>query len=352
VTDRRPRILILSMYPLDDARSGPTVRVRRLVEELRSHAEVEIVAGYRHTRRFALARYAASGRLRHIDGIYVESSTALPGETDLAFMGLARVLGRPVLTYIRDAYQLFSDYYPVNSPKRWLSAKAFPMAIRALRAVSTRLAFPSQGLADAVLGDRAGDALLLPPGAPEPVTVARRDDAGSLLLVGDMRAAVQGGATLLAAIGLARSKGANVDLLCVTRPGGEPSRPYPDWLRVERASSSEIPGLLPGVLATVIARAPGEYNDLALPIKLLEYLAYGRPLLVTDRHETAALVRAAGCGLVVGDGPEAMAGGIAELTSASQEQMDAWSAAAHDAARRHSWRLRASQILSELVPRR
>jgi hypothetical protein len=349
---RPPRILLLSMYPLDEARSGPTVRVSRLLDELRTRAEVEIVAGHRSARRVALVRYAASGRLRHVGGIYVESSTALPGEADIAFLGLARALGHPVLTYIRDAYQLFSDYYPVDSAKRWVSARAFPMAMIALRTVSSRLAFPSHGLAEAVLGGRAGDALLLPPGAPEPVMVPRRPDASSLLLVGDMSAPVQGAATLLSAIGRARASGANVDLLCVTRPGGEPPGPHPQWLRIERANSSEIPALLPGVLATVIARSPGAYNDLALPIKLMEYLAYGRPLLVTDRRETAALVRAASCGLVVGDGAEAMAAGIAELTSAPPERLDAWSTAAHGAARYHGWGRRAEQILSELSSRR
>jgi len=349
VTHRAPRILVLSMYPLDEARSGPTVRITRLIDELRTRAEVEIVAGYRSARRVALARYAASGRLHAIDGIYVESSTALPGETDIAFLGLARGLGRPVLTYVRDAYQLFSDYYPIDSAKRWVSARAFPLAMLALRAVSSRLAFPSRGLAEAVLGDLAGDALLLPPGAPEPVLVPRRADATSLLLVGDMRGPAQGAETLLTAIGLAREAGANVDLLCVTRPGGEPRGPHPDWLRIERASSFEIPRLLPGVLATVIARSPGAYNDLALPIKLMEYLAYGRPLLVTDRRETAALVRAAGCGVVVGDGAEAMAAGIAELVSAPPERLDGWSTAAHDAARHHAWGRRADRILLELT---
>ena len=48
-----------------------------------------------------------SGRLRRLDGIYVEySSSFLPSETDIAFLGLARMLGIPVLTYVRDAYQL------------------------------------------------------------------------------------------------------------------------------------------------------------------------------------------------------------------------------------------------------
>ena len=54
----------------------------------------------------------------------------------------------------------------------------------------------------------------------------------------------------------------------------------------------------------MIPRAPGAYNDLAIPIKLMEYLAYGRPLLVTDRTETARIVRAADAGIVVGDSPD------------------------------------------------
>ena len=48
--------------------------------------------------------------------------------------------------------------------------------------------------------------------------------------------------------------------------------------------------LLPHVLATVIPRPRGAYNDLAVPIKLYDYLAYGRPLLVTDCEVQARVV--------------------------------------------------------------
>ncbi len=345
---RRPRILVLAMYELGAARSGPEVRIARMLAALRELADVDIVAAHRPGRRIALARYAAAGHLRGLGGIYVESSTALPSETDIAFLGLARSLGVPVLSYVRDAYQLFPDYYAADTLRRRASRALFPWAMRALGAVSTRLAFPSRGLADAVLGPDAANAVLLPPGAPAPVQVSPDAGASRLLFVGDTHIPAQGGAAMLEGIALARDAGTDIGLICVCRPGGEPPLPHPDWLRVERATSDEIASLLPQVIATVIPRRAGTYNDLALPIKLMEYLAYGRPLIVTDRHETAAMVRAAGAGIVCGDAPAEIATAIREVATAPAATRDAWSAGARDAARENSWGRRAEQVLDAL----
>src|SRR5687768_3525274 len=158
------------MYPLDRGMWGPTVRISHVREELADLVSLDVVSGYRGKRRAALARYAVSGRLRGLDGIYVESSSFMPAEADIAFLGLAKAMGIPVLTYIRDAYQLFDDYRGTPSVRERLGRAAFKPTIAALRAASTRLAFPSTGLAQAVLGDSA-DAVLLPPGSPAPVDV-------------------------------------------------------------------------------------------------------------------------------------------------------------------------------------
>ena len=344
-----PRVLMLAMYEAGSASSGPEVRIRRMLAALRELVAVDLVDGHRPGRRAALAGYALRGRLRGLDGIYVESSTALPSETDLAILGVARAAGIPVLTYVRDAYQLFEDYYQADTWRRRASRRLFPAAMHALRLVSTDLAFPSRGLAEAVLGPRAGaEAPLLPPGSPPPFEVPRTPDANRLLFVGDTRVPAQGGDLMLAAVEAARRDGVDVELLCVTRPGGEPPLPHPAWLRVERASSDEVAFLLPEVIGTVIPRAPDAYNDLAIPIKLMEYLAYGRPLLVTDRTETARIVRAADAGIVVGDSPDDMAAAIRQLVAASPEQRAAWDAAASEAARRNAWSARAHDVLETL----
>jgi glycosyltransferase involved in cell wall biosynthesis len=346
---RRPRLLLVSMYPLDRGRWGPTVRIGHLRDELDRLVDLDVVTGYRGPRRLALARYALSGRLRGLDGVYVESSSFLPAETDVAFLGLARALGIPVLTYVRDAYQLFPDDYPRGSWRQRIGAAAFAPAVRALRAVSTRLAFPTRGLAVAVLGDAAGEAVLLPPGAPEPVWVARADDAHHLLFVGDARLPAHGADRLIDAVGRARGRGAGTELLVVCRPGQEPPPPHPDWLHVARAEGRQIHALLPGVLASVIPRPRSAYNDLALPVKLFEYLSYGRPVLVTDCTEQAAVVREAGAGPVVADGPERIADAIVETAGAGPDQLEQWSTGARDAASAASWRSRAERIVELLA---
>ena len=339
------------MYPLDGGRWGPTVRIGHLRDELSALVELDVVDGYRGARRRRLVQYAVSGRLRGLDGIYVESSTFLPAEADVAFLGLARALGIPVLTYVRDAYQLFGEEYPAASLRQRVGRAAYRPILTALTAVSTRIAVPTRGLADAVLRDRSASAVLLPPGSPPPVEVPRAGDAGRLLFVGDARLPAHGADRLIAAVSCARERGAQIGLDLVTRAGQEPPGARPGWLRLHRAEGPAIHALLGDVLATVIPRPRSPYNDLALPIKLFDYLSYGRPLLVTDCREQAALVRAAGAGLVVGDSIEEIATGIEVLARATSGELDRWSAAATRAARAASWRHRAERIVELLVSR-
>lgn len=335
------------MYPLDRGMWGPTVRIGHLRDELSRLADLDVIAAYRPARRVALARYAASGRLRRLDGVYVETSSFLPAETDVAFLGLARALGIPVLTYIRDAYQLFDDYGSPTTLRGRIARTAFRPSARALRAVSTRVAFPTRGLADAVFGSEA-DALLLPPGSPAPVDVPPRPDADRLLFVGDARLPAQGADRLIAAVARARERGSRLELEIACRPGQEPAGPDEAWVHLVRAEGQRIVERLPGIVATVIPRPRNAYNDLALPIKLYDYLSYARPLVVTDCTEQAAVVREAACGLVVADDADAIAAGIETVAAASPAEAEGWSANARAAAVAASWAHRARQIVAEL----
>jgi len=341
-----PRLLLISMYPLDRGLWGPTVRITHLRDELARMVRLDVIDGYRGARRLALARYAFSGKMRGLDGIYVESSSALPSEVDIAFLGLARALRIPVLTYFRDAYQLFPEYYTADTPRRWLGAKAFLPAERALAAVSTAVAAPSVGLARAVLAERP--VVLLPPGSREPVDVPLDSDASDLLFVGNARDDVQGAPRLIEAVTRARTRHEFVTLTIVCRPGEEPTKVPQDGVRVINAEGGEIDQLLPKTIATVIARPRNAYNDLALPVKLFDYLAMGRPLLVTNCTETARVVLEAGCGLVVKDSAAAIAEGIVEVASMAPEARMRMGDAAHRAAIANSWTRRAETILATL----
>ena len=335
------------MYPLDQGMWGPTVRITALRDELARLVRLDVVSGDRGERRRALVRYAVSGRLRGLAGIYVENSSRLPTETDLAFLALTRLLRIGVLTYVRDAQYLFEEYFAATSLKRRLARAAFLPAIRLLRAVSSRVAYPSRGLATAV-HDRSAEPMLLPPGSPDPVEVSRASDARDLLFVGHMRYPVHGLDLLVGAIERVRDAGHDVGVICVSRPGEEPPEPRPSWMRVERGGPDEIRRLLPGVIATIQPRHRSPYNDLAVPVKVLEYLAYGRPLIVTDCVEQAAIVRDADAGVIAAASPDALAAAIIQVVEAPAVEIERWSANATAAARANGWSVRARTVVATL----
>lgn len=348
-TSSEVRILLVAMYRLGGDGSGPTVRINHVRDALAQRVRLEVVSGARLERAAALIWYAAAGRLRGLAGIYVESSSSLPGPIDLLFVGLARLRRIKVLTYIRDAYQLFPEYYPADSVKRRASRAAFLPVFRSLARVSSIIAFPSRGLARIVLGEvRARAAELLPPGAQVAHVPPVDPSARALLYVGSLAHPAQGGAILVEAVRMAREMGHDVELICVTPERDEPAAAPPPWLRYVRASGAQIELLLPGVLATITPRRRTPYNELAVPIKVLEYLGYGRPLIVTDVEETAAIVRGADCGVVVPDTAEGLAAGIAEVATAQREQIQRWGEAALQAAVANSWDFRARRILELL----
>jgi len=336
------------MYPLDRGMWGATTRITQLRDALARIADLDVVSGGRSARAGQLAPRIRT--LARLDGIYVENSTTLPGPADLAYLGLARARHVPILTYVRDAQQLFSEYDSASTLKQRLSRRAFMPALRLLMRLSTRVAFPSRGLARAINGDDR-EALLLPPGARLAPDVAPDADAHALLFVGPMNRPAHGADLLVAAVEEARRRGADVEVISISRQGEELPGEVPRWLHRERADGLEIDRFLPRVMATITPRRKTPYNDLGVPVKVLEYLGYGRPMIVTDLEETAAIVGEAACGVIVPDSVDGLAAGILEVANASADQRTAWGAAARRAAERNSWDERARQIIEILRER-
>jgi glycosyltransferase involved in cell wall biosynthesis len=338
------------MYRLDGDPSGPLVRIGAVRASLSRRVALDVISGTRATRAWAMLRYAFGGRLRGLAGVYVESSTGLPGPADFLFLALARAIGLTVVTYVRDAYQLFPEYYPVSSWRRRASRALFLPVFRTLARVSSVVAVPSRGLARALFGEGelARAAALLPPGARLPDMPALDPAARALLYVGSLAHGATGSELLLDAMARARERGVDLRLVCVVPAGQGPAEPHPDWLQLVRGGDEEIVRLLPGVRATVTPRLRTPYNDLAIPIKVMEYLGYGRPLLVTDATETAAMVNQAGCGLVVPATVEGLADGMVAVAEAPADQLVQWGEAARRAAEAHSWDRCAEQILGLL----
>jgi glycosyltransferase involved in cell wall biosynthesis len=104
-------------------------------------------------------------------------------------------------------------------------------------------------------------------------------------------------------------------------PGGPSSVPEPpaveliDWLSQEKL----IP-LLADADVLLIPRERHPATEVAMPTKFAEYLALGRPLLVTRVGEPAQRVEAERCGLVADPNPDALVAAVERFASLDAEE--------------------------------
>jgi glycosyltransferase involved in cell wall biosynthesis len=85
------------------------------------------------------------------------------------------------------------------------------------------------------------------------------------------------------------------------------------WIKIATAPYERLSTELARATVLAIPHPPGEYLDVALPIKLVDAMAAGRPVAITPRIESARIVRDADAGIVAGDGPEALAAALLTL---------------------------------------
>jgi glycosyltransferase involved in cell wall biosynthesis len=334
---------------LDGARP---IRIHGLFTALQALAPAVLISGDRTPRRAAVLRYVLTGGLSRSRALYVEASTSTAAEADLMLLGLARAVGLPILVYIPDAYQLFPDLYPRRGWRTaWLDW-GWRRSVAVYRRVADVLLFPSRGLAECfhqrLPTTRKVQADVLPPAgqgarawtppAFRPPTVvyagATGFHDGSDLLLSAMERVV------------ARHTAARCHLVTPDANFIDSHRARrAAWLTVESTHAAGVAARLRAGTLGVIPRRVNPYNDLAAPVKLFDYMAAGRPVVVTACRDTAALVDAVQCGLVVADEAEALADGILRLVEdrASAERLGENGYRAVQAA--HSWPHRAERIL-------
>lgn len=129
---------------------------------------------------------------------------------------------------------------------------------------------------------------------------------------------------LIAAARLVHAETPELRLLLMLAPTGEASASYLDdlrrdtarerWIEVTTAGYGDLSHWLRQATVLAIPHPAGPYFDVALPLKLLDSMAAGRPVVVTPRLETRAIVERHEVGLVTsGDSVDDIADRLREL---------------------------------------
>jgi glycosyltransferase involved in cell wall biosynthesis len=308
------QIVVLGMFDLTRLESAMAVRIHNLHAALQPLTPTTLLSGNRAPRRRAVIRYLLQGGLRRTRAVYVEVSNGPSNETDLLFLAMARAAGIPVLVFIPDAYQHFPDIFPRIGLRMKLIDWGWQCSIVTYLCLANLLLFPSPGLATCFNGRQPVE--LLPPAGLanreyvplswEPPTVVYVGGTslryGSDLLLGAMERVVARHPTV-------RCRFVTPNAETIT---GHPAR-HASWLTVEQRTFNELPTVMHSATLTVMPLRINPYNDLAMPVKMFDYMSFGRPLVTTACRDAAALLNELKAGLVVEDTVDDLACGITRL---------------------------------------
>jgi glycosyltransferase involved in cell wall biosynthesis len=335
------------MYPIETPNKAAAVRIRALLDEFEklTPGGTDHICGTIPQRRRRIRELWRAGKDHDIDRVYVESHSTSASEADLLALRCLRRAGKRIVTYIRDAYPLYDslDMYP---PLKSFAYKlAFRISYGAYDRYSDRLGFPSRGLADA-LGVDSSRALLLPPGMQD-IEVAAPGSDGAFLLVGGSAGAANGVDNYVDA---ARARPETTFIWCAQPRYLEELATWdlPGNFRTVSWHRDEIMRNLGDVKAFVIPRQVTPYMDLAVPIKLMDYLSWARPIIATRCVETARILSETGSGIPVDDTAEGLLKGIDAVNAMTAGQLGEYRELTREATRNYSWEALARKILEAL----
>jgi glycosyltransferase involved in cell wall biosynthesis len=191
--------------------------------------------------------------------------------------------------------------------------------------------------------------MILPPAADLVEVPPILAGADTLLYTGNASQPRFGIEMLVEAMEIARRKLPSVRLLLVCPPDGRPPQTlynHRAWVEVMSLAADEIVNMLAGVRILVNPLRDAPYHRLQVPVKVMSYLGYGRPILSTDLPEISRIIQDTGAGLVVPATVPGLTDGICRLFTADLDELNRMGQNALRAVReKHSWHHRAQQIL-------
>jgi glycosyltransferase involved in cell wall biosynthesis len=295
------------MYDLAGMDRAPKVRIALMTEALARQSRTERISGGRAGRFVASVRWLIGGGPRRVGAVYVESATTSAMPTDLAFLALMRLLGRPVGVFFRDAYQLYRDVHPRTRRRQVLSDWLWRLSTPLLKRLATVRYAPSTGLA-AALG--LSGAVLLPPGTDPTLPDLGIGEPDAVAAIAQV-APGSGLDVLVEAMAIVRESRPAAGLTVVARSvDAETAQRLPEWVHVIPADRDSLAALLRPARVCVLPLPINAYTNLAVAVRLLDFLGFGKPIVATDTAETRALIDASQAGVLTAYSPAGLAEGI------------------------------------------
>ena len=316
------KVLMHMPYPFpEELTSGSRVRPYQMYKAfLESGYEVRLIAGNVPARKKQILDLIRHGNMDDIAFCYSEPSTlpVHPVWDHLLYCFLAKSR-LPLGIFYRDAYWKLASWYSYKGLKTRYPRLRYRLDLLVFSMTATIVFFPSQTMAN--LFSLAPPQVPLPPGGQ---IMAREsylrpvDETKTVVYVGGISQRY-GPEILLQACDLANKKAAlNLELVC-RQDEFIQQRPIfanydgAEWLHVHHLTGENLKQVYRRSDIAVIPLLKDIYNDLAMPVKLFEYLSYGLPTVTTNCTEMANFVSRNQVGLIAEHNALSLADRILQL---------------------------------------
>ena len=312
------QILFYVPYDFSSLKSGSQIRPYNMYKAfLNLGYEVDLIAGNIKTRKEAFKEIRKKQK-KYIFCYSEPSTYPLHPFVDYNIYLYIKKQHIPIAIYYRDAYWKFSEYFNKRGIKKLELLLRYRADLFLYNHIASVIFFPTSTLAN--MFNIRVKKLCLPPGGEN--KFKNRNNLISSPLKGIYVGGINfryGFDILLHAFSLVNNRQrVELELVCRDKEFKNISKEMKNfidcsWINIHHISGKVLERLYYKAHFGIIPRRKDKYNDLAIPVKLFEYLSFGIPVIVTDCNEMGRFVKKNECGLVCKDTPESLADSILKL---------------------------------------
>lgn len=363
---------VLLYYPFtlsEEANSGSKLRpleMKRAFEQWTKEHGLGLlfISGTSRQREEQFERMKKEGQLDDLLFCYMENQTIPiwltdPGHkpqrlfADKKILSFLKQRNVPVGIFYRDIYWKFDELYPLKGVKKKIMQAVYRMEEKFFEKYADVVFVPSLEMGEYVsIGKPMAD---LPPGgkARPSSRRTRGENSCEAIYVGAIKSVEYGLPLLLESLEEANKKNIHCRLTIVCRK--EEFEGLEDTLKVKisnlgvrlaHISGKELDSLYGEMDFAFIPRLCTEYQNFSMPVKLVEYLSNGLPIVATSCKAQERFIGENGYGVICDDDKTSMAGAIGKMA----ENLELFKANIEATfLQNHSWLARVEKVKKELA---
>lgn len=356
IRKRKMRIIFISYVDTECTDSGSSVRPLRMLEAFKeSGHDVVVLTGSQmaSNRKAKIREVLQKIQEKPVDLCYIESSTyPIMLHKDRKLIKVLCHMGIPTGYFYRDFYRKFPELFPrrkgfVNGLKEFYIDIMQWLTDRVLRYCDI-VYFPSDKSHN-LFSYR--DMRTLPPAGEYKISDFNHS-YNTIIYVGGVTELYDFD-TLIRAMKIVYKQNKMIKLIVVCREKewNKIKHKYYDisWMEIYHTSGTGLEPLYRKADIGILTKKRNEYNEMAVSVKLFEYISYGLPVISTHSETTDKIINDLKIGITVEDNEKAIANGIEQLLCYQKKYMEYCENIKYALKNSCQWKHRVEQVIHDLI---